>query len=87
MPVSGQIPDWTALENYCTTPEKYRHKTRFESYQPGLYCAVGFGSQGATLAPLCAENLIRSINSEPRMAIPELSASRFALRAVGVKPH
>ncbi|HIL98249.1 MAG TPA: FAD-dependent oxidoreductase [Pseudomonadales bacterium] len=87
LPVVGPVPDWQALDEHCRRPERDRHRFRFETFQPGLYCAVGFGSHGATLAPLCAEYLVRGIKQEPGISLPELSASRFELRDAGVRPR
>jgi tRNA 5-methylaminomethyl-2-thiouridine biosynthesis bifunctional protein len=86
MPIIGQVPDWDALDAHCAMPERSRHQLRFATFEQGLYCAAGFGSHGATLAPLCAENLIRSIGNEPGIQQPELTTTRFALRDAGVRP-
>ena len=84
MPVVDKVPDWGELADYCQLNKRTRAE-HFDGNQPGLYCATGFGSHGATYAPLCTEYLVRMILKEPHIPIPELAATRFAFRDAGIK--
>jgi tRNA 5-methylaminomethyl-2-thiouridine biosynthesis bifunctional protein len=85
MPVVDQLPNWAALKHHLTLPPI--SQGTFADYEPGLFCAVGFGSHGGTLGPYCAELLARQIDGEPITEdLRQISSVRFAFRDGGVKP-
>ncbi len=71
MPVVGRLPDWSSLTTPSSTP----------TYSSSLLALTGFGSHGATHAPLCAELLAREITGEPTGTwCPRLDPARFRMR-------
>lgn len=78
MPVAGRLPDWDALDQYC----RGSRRSAFNGYLSRLYVCTGFGSHGATLAPLCAEHIARTISGEVdginATWASRLDAARFA---------
>ncbi len=85
MPIVDKVPDWSRLAAFCKLPPVQQYKG-FTGYQPQLYCAVGFGSHGATLSPLSAEIIAREIADDNPVEVQGLlDANRFVLRDAGIK--
>ncbi len=85
-PVSGPLPNWTALTDHCRAESS---RQPFSAYEEGLYVFTGFGSHGATNAPLAAEDLARQISGEVACMgarwRARFNTARFALRDAGRK--
>ncbi|XOV89543.1 MAG: tRNA (5-methylaminomethyl-2-thiouridine)(34)-methyltransferase MnmD [Pseudomonadota bacterium] len=85
-PASGPLPDWQALADHCRADSRSQ---AFSAYEAGLYVMTGFGSHGATNAPLVAEDLARQISGEVSCLgagwRARTSTIRFALRDAGRK--
>jgi tRNA 5-methylaminomethyl-2-thiouridine biosynthesis bifunctional protein len=85
-PVVGALPDWSLLADYAASKQR---EPLFAGYQRSLYVCSGFGSHGATTAPLCAEYLARQITGEASCLsidwAKSLDAARFQLRDAGLR--
>ncbi|HKI73038.1 MAG TPA: FAD-dependent 5-carboxymethylaminomethyl-2-thiouridine(34) oxidoreductase MnmC, partial [Pseudomonadales bacterium] len=60
MPVAGALPDWTALAEY----HRQGRRNPFTDYNAQIHVLTGFGSHGATHAPLAAEHVARRVCKE-----------------------
>lgn len=81
-PIVGPLPDWQRLEQWC-----HGGGSAFNGWTPGLFAMIGFGSHGATTAPLLAEALARQLSGEAGClglaGAARLNPARFALRDAG----
>lgn len=67
LPMVGSVPIYeSVLQNYATLRKNARANIHtLSDNHPGLYVNIGYGSRGLAYAPICAELLAASLNSEP----------------------